>query len=579
MAGLALKQSLARIAPEGALAWFRYLKRFLNSISNSGLDWSRLKLPHHAPQPRPLNVLIATSSGGHFTALNVESVLAAALTLRGHKVQALLCDGILPACIETVHTLYPTPSLRARLVRSGPKELCISCTRPGAAHYAQLGIDVLFYSHFLTPEEQQEVERIAASVPLSEIPAYAINGIRVGESALSGMLRFLARAELSGEPFEGELLRRYFAASLLTYFAMCSLLDQGAYDVCVLNHGIYVPQGVVAEVCRKKGVRLVTWNPAYRKGCFIFSHHDTYHHTLMNEPPSAWESIVASPGLSNVIDNYLVSRERGDNDWIKFHSDPNFQAAEYLARIGVCNDRPIILLLTNVAWDAQLHYPANAFPNMMEWIRTTVRWFAERQDLQLVIRVHPAEVSGNVPSRQRVVESLATEFPALPQNVKVISPEDTISTYALAAIADCALIYGTKMGVELSARGMPVIVAGEAWVRGKGFTIDCSDREDYFRALDRLPMRWRLPVQDIERAKAYAFHFFYRRMIPLPFMQTRPGWPSMMPALNALDNLFPGNYEGLDVICDGIVFGTPFVFEAERNIASDAKTNVSVDPH
>ncbi len=572
------KQFFAMFSLDGAQAWLKYLKRFFNSINNSGLAWSRLSIPASEPQSRPLKVLIATSAGGHFTALNVESVLAAALKMRGHSVQALLCDGILSACIETVHALYPTQLRRASLVRFGPKELCISCTRPGAAHYARLGIDVLFYSNFLTPEEKREAERIAGSIPLSQIPEFATNGVRVGGSALSGMLRFLARAEMSSEPYEEEILRSYFAASLITYFAMCRLLDTGAYDVCVLNHGIYVPQGVVAEVCRVKGVRVVTWNPAYRKGCFIFSHNDTYHHTLMDEPLNTWESIAASPGVINVIDKYLVSRERGDNDWIKFHSDPNFHAADYMEQIGICHDRPMVLLLTNVAWDAQLHYPANAFPNMMEWIRSTVRWFSERPDLQLVIRVHPAEVSGNVPSRQRVVESIAAEFPVLPKNVKIISPKDTISTYALAAKADCALIYGTKMGVELSARGMPVIVAGEAWVRGKGFTIDCNDREDYFRALESLPLRQRLPADDIERAKAYAFHFFYRRMIPLPFMQSRPGWPSMMPSVHALDNLLPGRYEGLDVICDGIVLCRPFIFEAERHCASDAGTTTSVDP-
>jgi hypothetical protein len=462
-------------------------------------------------------------------------------------------------------------------VRSGPRELCISCTRPGAAHYAQLGIDLLFYSHFLTPEEYQKAEQIASNIPLSEIPAYVINDVCVGESALSGTLRFLARAELSGEPFEEEILRRYLVASLLTYFAVCKLLDQEDYDVCVLNHGIYVPQGIVAEVCRKKGVRLVTWNPAYRKSCFIFSHNDTYHHTLMNEPPATWESIAASPGALNAIDHYLLSRERGDNDWIKFHSDPNFHISEYLTRIGVDNDRPMVLLLTNVAWDAQLHYPANAFPNMMEWIRETVRRFAARPDLQLVIRVHPAEISGNVPSRQRVVEMLVAEFPFLPHNVKVISPQDTISTYALAAKADCALIYGTKMGVELSARGIPVIVAGEAWVRGKGFTIDCSDQEDYFRVLDRLPLRQRLSRQDIERAKAYAFHFFYRRMIPLPFMQSRSGWPSMMPELQSLNDLLTGECEGLDVICDGIVLGTPFIFKAELDVSCNSGAAISLE--
>ena len=36
--------------------------------------------------------------------------------------------------------------------------------------------------------------------------------------------------------------------------------------------------------------------------------------------------------------------------------------------------RPTILLLTNVIWDAQLHYPANAFPNMIVWLIETIRY-------------------------------------------------------------------------------------------------------------------------------------------------------------------------------------------------------------
>ena len=57
---------------------------------------------------------------------------------------------------------------------------------------------------------------------------------------------------------------------------------------------------------------------------------------------------------------------------------------------------------------------------------------------------------------------------------------------------DAVMIYGTKTGVELSSRGIPVIVAGEAWMRGKGITLDATSAEEYFRILDRLPLRARI---------------------------------------------------------------------------------------
>ena len=69
--------------------------------------------------------------------------------------------------------------------------------------------------------------------------------------------------------------------------------------------------------------------------------------------------------------------------------------------------KPVIGLLTNVSWDAQLHYPANAFPNMLEWLVQTCEYFATRPDLQLLIRVHPAEISGFPPSRQPILARAA----------------------------------------------------------------------------------------------------------------------------------------------------------------------------
>ena len=131
---------------------------------------------------------------------------------------------------------------------------------------------------------------------------------------------------------------------------------------------------------------------------------------------------------------------------------------------------------------------------------------------------------------------------------------------------DSVFFYGTKTGVELTSMGIPVIVAGEAWIRNKGITQDASSIEEYFGILDQLPFGTKLQDDLILRARKYAYHFFFRRMIPLEFM--KPYKKLYKPELKNLADLTPGKSEGLDVICNGILNGSNFIFLAEQKVAN-----------
>ena len=104
--------------------------------------------------------------------------------------------------------------------------------------------------------------------------------------------------------------------------------------------------------------------------------------------------------------HYLSSRRDGLFDWIVFHRPKTDDPKELPSLLGLDPSKPVIGLLTNVSWDAQLHYPANAFDSMLDWLVQTCRYFEVRRDLQLLIRVHPAEISGFPPSRQPVLGEL-----------------------------------------------------------------------------------------------------------------------------------------------------------------------------
>jgi hypothetical protein len=558
-----------------ALALFkRYpaLKKiYLNYIhlgynSKNRLPWkrlchSRVRLnPATRVSERNRKVLMATCAGGLLTALDMESLLSVALTLRGAEVHALLCDRFLPACIMCQAEIVASMK---RFAARGPSRLfCKRCFESGADAYRTAGLRIHLFSEYITPQEAQEVDHMVDHVPGEAIKDYTYQDLAVGEHALAGALRFFARGSIDEEKYALPVLKRYFKASLLTAIALQKVQHEQEFDAAVFHHGIYVPQGVIGEVCRKEAVRVVNWNVGYRQGTFIYSHNDTYHHTMMVEPVSNWEAVAWSAELERSVMTYIQNRSKGTRDWHVFLNEPSGD----ISALGIDPSKPAIGLLTNVCWDAQLHYPANIFENMLQWIFETIEYFTKRPDLQLIIRVHPAEVTAELPSRQLVVGEIQNKIGSLPPNIFVVAPESRLNTYTLMEACNAVIIYGTKTGVELTSLGIPVIVAGEAWIRNKGITIDPESKADYFAVLDRLPLSTRLSEALVQRARQYAYHFFFRRMIPVEVIQPSKNAYSFSIRLSALEDLAPGRNAGLDVICNGILSGQEFIYEYEKYV-------------
>ncbi len=505
--------------------------------------------------PKTRRVLIATHVGLHFTANTVDSLLAVALTFRGAQVDILQCDAALSACMIAEHTLAPSVP---RFARVGPStDFCSVCQSAGERLYAGTGISTLRLSDFLRPEDLE-----AAS-------AFAAEAVRHGtgnppksareEHALAGALRFFGKAALPDDETSTAVYRRYLEAAHQASAAAARLLDTNTYDAVIAHHGIYVPQGLLAEQVKRRGIRLVTWHPAYRTGRLIFQHGDTYHRAMIEEPESAWNRPLGA-AEDQELDQYLAQRVTGASDWIAFQRAEGISRDKALASLHLDPARPAYALFANVAWDARLHYRSSAYGDMRDWAIDTVRWFAAHPDRQLIIRCHPGEVLSNPRAQDRLDLAINTAFPTLPENVRLVPPESSLNSYSIAAACRGAMIFNTKMGMELSARGMPVVVAGDAWVRGKGFTHDASSPADYRALLSDPDTFTPLAPAAVARARRYAYHFFFRRCIPVAALAEQGGESLMSLRENAASLAMPGRDAGLDVICEGVLNGSTFEY-------------------
>lgn len=521
-----------------------------------GEDWSelvaRVRNDPHAPR-----VLMATTVGGHLPSIQFDAMIAAALTLRGVRVAFLICDEALPACMADQHDWYPN---RQVFLNARPKRpVCDTCYPVGNAYLAPLGLEMLRLSDLVSPAERKEAYAAANDVGLSDAGAWRYRDMNVGEHGLAGALRFHARASLEGIPLADRVLRAYLRAGAVAAVAAENIAGDFDYDVLVAHHGIYIPQGIWISAARNAGKRVVAWNPGYRRNSFILSEGDTYHKTMISENLGLWSDTALDAAQQTAIRDYLSRRRVGSGDWISFGSGRDGRFADYLEELGLDRTQPTIGLLTSVAWDAQLHYESNAFEDQFAWIDATIRHFTAHREMNLIIRVHPAERTGFIPTQQPVASYIAEKFGALQKNIAVVGPESPLNTYALADGCDTVLIFSTKTGIELSAVGTPVVVAGEAWIRGKGFSIDADNPAEYDAILRRLPLGKRLTPAEQQAAERYAYHFFFRRMIELPGFVPRKGWPPYRAEIAALSEIAPGTDANLDEVCREIVSGGAFL--------------------
>lgn len=179
--------------------------------------------------------------------------------------------------------------------------------------------------------------------------------------------------------------------------------------------------------------------------------------------------------------------------------------------------RPVVLLATNVLGDSLILGRDLFCNNMADWILSTIRFFADHPQAQLVIRIHPGERYMTGPS---MVDTVKKAYPQLPENIRLVGPMDKINTYDLMEIISLGLVYTTTTGLEMAMNRIPVVVAGDTHYRCRGFTLDPANWKEYFALLEKIPGEsgpLTLTNKQVELAWRYAYHFFFTYPLPFPW--------------------------------------------------------------
>lgn len=534
-------------------------------------EWNRILVESagrnvHAPS-NGKRVLFLTGNGLNAIALSIETLLAKSLVERGHECMSLICNRGLPSCEFNIGGagMLPIGKFANGLTGAAKDQVCGPCSESARLAWESIDVKVRGLDEFGNQSDWITLKVAADRVPIREVRTFEYKGIKVGDHAFSSTLRITLRGVIDFEnPDEILIYRRQLLSSMVMVDRLNAGLDDLKPEKVVAVHGIYLTHGVAAELCAKRGIDLVIYGVPYRKGTVWFSHKETYHKSLVTDPVSNWKDLELTREMNNTLDEYLGSKVAGGRDNVNYHPNPITEKESIIRVLGLDPNLPVISMFTNVIWDAQILYKFNAFKDIFDWLFSSIEYFKGRPDLQIVIRIHPAETKGGFTTRQPMAPEIAKRFPLLPKNIVVVPPESDISSYTLTEMSQASIIYGTKMGLEIAMRGIPCIVAGETFNRRKGYTYDAESREEYFAILDKVMDLPRNSDAMIQNVRKFSYYLFFQRMFDMSILNKNLHGSHREPGENfytfkGLGDLKPGMNKYLDTICDGIIHGKPFI--------------------
>jgi hypothetical protein len=342
-----------------------------------------------------------------------------------------------------------------------------------------------------------------AEIPLPDSLEKSLQNVSIMDTQYTLQVE---KVDINSELYQLRLERNRAAASVAMAW-----MQKEKPEVVILPNGLILEFGAIFHSARFLGIPVVSYEFGEQRDR-IWLYRNTP--VMLQETSALWKAkkgdSFSDSRRQKVKDLFATRQSAGlfENFYRRWQNQPAQGGISAKQALGL-DDRPVVLLAANVIGDSLTLGRAAFTGDMSTWLIRTLRFFENRSDIQLVIRVHPGERNLDGPS---VADLADRELPELPSHIHIVRAEDPVNTYDLIEISDLGLVYTTTVGLEMAMSGLPVFVAGHTHYRGKGFTFDPNTWEEYFSQLTEVlsdPQSALLTKNQVDEAWHYAYCFFF----------------------------------------------------------------------
>jgi hypothetical protein len=480
---------------------YRLLKRGAAAARRPGLLRAMPALSTIDPA-KPVYLFFAPEAGiePHYVS---HAIIARTLKDRGHQVLIVHCEGDYPHCfLMDMNRLGPDKTEAQR------KEVCRRCDSVWLHTTSSYGLPSIPLSALLDDTDKVEIHSLVMQMP-ADAGTFEVDGFRFG--ALCGSDLALTRKALNQMKATGEnrnLLEAYVESALIAYRATQKLME--TYSVArVIYFNEYAMIMGAAIAAMRAGTPITRLSQAvYRnidRSKIMMAAEPvgiyTYHRLL--DEWASWRDLALPSELVNSIAEHSLLRLSGGGhtvyspghgsdtdalfDQLGLSHDRKLLVAYPSSMDEYCSNMSLMSALSNIVFSKD-----QPFEDQMTWLHALVAHVETSEDLQLVIRLHPREGRNRYENRESEnLANLRRDFSSHYEHVRIIWPEETISSYDLAEIADVALPGWSNISLELARLGIPTLIAFQRYVP---YPVDdvvdwCPTPETYFARIRELAVR------------------------------------------------------------------------------------------
>lgn len=324
-------------------------------------------------------------------------------------------------------------------------------------------------------------------------------------------------------------------------------------DIFLTSHGIYSLWGPQFNIMKSNGISTIVFGRhgyADKKMAFLDTLHQlggyskSFSHFRQNYEMTEQDD--------KVIEEYFESRFSHDATDTKF-----YYKDRKLSQVNRAGDKFQLVLFPNLIWDGNIKERNTIFSGLIEWIVSTVEYLKNTDEIQVIIRFHPAEAT--VYTDTVKLETLVRkELPNIDlyKNVTILSSDSDVDTYQLMKKStDIGITYGGMVALELPFLNKPIIMCGKNRFCNTGISFEPATKQDYFDLIgnpEKVITDFNSNFEEIRR-NLYLFSYWYLCELPIRF-----------PGLSSKENLALDFSNFLEEICD-------------QNMISDLKSALEIE--
>jgi len=502
-------------------------------------------------EKKPLKILI-TSFSIYPPCFIHDRILSYALRLKGVRIIPMYCDSVQTGECNVCGGVWRGDSF---------KKCCENCRKQSELLWQDNPDTAIRLSKFITEHEISAINK--------KIEDFGNDWIDYQEGPFSfgrWVKDILVNNYVVGDyhliPGYDELGRVHLRNLLLLRGVYEIIISEVIPDRVISNDSYYGMWAILQKICEQKNIPFYSHWMGGRPDGWCYAYNDAAMNLDFSKPWSSFEKIPMGEKQSQKVKNWIESRPTGKEMILDTASLQSFNTDDFdFSKIDL--KKPTALLPSNVIWDLAALNKQIVFSDMIDWIEKTIHWFADHPEYQLIIKPHPGELHPDIPeTTERVEITLAQRNIVLPKNVFLLNPHVKCTVYDLLPISTIGIVHTTTVGIEMAAKGIPVITTAKAPYRGFGFTLDPTSPEDYFNTIERCLSGEIILEKQTQREKANKFILFYQfhYYSKIDIMDYKWGQTPNL-KVQSIADLSPGQNQYLDYIVDSILNGKPIVSE------------------